>query len=187
MEADCFINILRRFINRRGPPKYIYSDNGTNFVGTEREIQEAIDNWNQKQIQDKLLQKGCQWIFQLPNASHASDVWGRLIHSTRTALKSILGESLADEEVLETVLTEVESILNSRPLCATSDHPHDCEPLTPNHLLLQTTVDTLPPGSFMKVEVFVRKKSRQMQILTDHFWKRWLKEYIPALQERQKW
>ena len=45
-----------------------------------------------------------------------------------------------DEEVLATVLTEVEAILNSRPLCAASDDPDDQEPLTPNHLLLQKAV-----------------------------------------------
>ena len=121
-------------------------------------------------------------MFQPPRASHASGVWERLIRSTRTALKS-----LVDEEVLTTVLTEVESILNSRPLSPASDDPNDCEPLTPNHLLLQTPVHALPPGSFVKEDIFVRKKWRQAQILADHFWKRWLKEYVPALQERQKW
>ena len=187
LEADCFINVLRRFVNRRGSPKVIYSDNGTNFVGAEREIREAIEGWNQDQIRNQLLQKGCQWVFQPPKASHASGVWERLIRSTRTALKAILGEGLADEEVVATVFTEVESILNSRPLCAVSDDPNDCEPLTPNHLLLQRSVRTFPPGSFVKEDIYARKKWRQTQILADHFWKRWIKEYIPALQERQKW
>ena len=187
LEADCFINVFRRFINRRGLPKCIYSDNGSNFVGAEREITTAIEDWNQKQIQDELLQKGCQWVFQPPRASHASGVWERLIRSTRTALKAILENSLVDEEVLTTVLTEVESILNSRSLSPASDDPNDCEPLTPNHLLLQRPVPTLPPGSFVKEDILVRKKWRQAQILADHFWKRWLKEYVPALQERQKW
>ena len=187
LETDCFTNVFRRFINRRGLPKCIYSDNGSNFVGAEREITTAIEDWYQKQIQDELLQKGCQWVFQPPRASHASGVWERLIRSTRTALKAILGNSLVDEEVLTTVLTEVESILNSRPLSPASDDPNDCEPLTPNHLLLQRPVHALPPGSFVKEDIFVRKKWRQAQSLADHFWKRWLKEYVPALLDRQKW
>lgn len=110
----------------------------SNFVGAEREITTAIEDWNQKQIQDELLQNGCQWVFQPPRASNTSGVWERLICSTCTALKAILGKSLVDEEVLTTVLTEVESTLNSRPLSPASDDPNDCEPLTPNHLLLQT-------------------------------------------------
>ena len=60
LETDCFVNVFRRFVNRRGPPKCIYSDNGSNFVSAEREITTAIENWNQKQIQDELLQRGCQ-------------------------------------------------------------------------------------------------------------------------------
>lgn len=59
--------------------------------------------------------------------------------------------------------------------------------LTPYHLLLQRTVHAFPPGSFVKEDVYVRKKWRQEQILDDNFWKRCLKKYVPALQERQKW
>ena len=92
-----------------------------------------------------------------------------------------------EEDVLATVLTEVEATLNSRPLCAISDDPNDLQPLTPNHLLLQRTVSTLPPGTFLKEDMLLTKKRRQTQILADHFWRRWLKEYVPALQERQKW
>ena len=157
LESDCFINVLRRFINRRGPPKYIYSDNGTNFVGAEREIGDSIKGWNQDQIHDELLQRKYQWVFQPPKASHACGVWERLIRSIRAALKAVLGESLVDEEVLMTVFTKVESVLNSRPLCAVSDDPNDCEPITPNHLLLQRPVPTLPPGSFVKEDIYARK------------------------------
>ena len=126
-------------------------------------------------------------MFQPPKASHASGVWESLICSSRTALKGILGESLVEEDVLATVLTEVEATLNSRPLCAVSDDPNDLQPLTPNHLLLQRTVSALPPGTCVKEDMLLRKKWRQTQILADHFWRRWLKEYVPALQERQKW
>ena len=70
-------------------PKCIYSDKGSNFVGADREITTAIEDWNQKQIQDELLQKGCQWVFQQPRTSHASGAWKRLIRSTRIALKAI--------------------------------------------------------------------------------------------------
>ena len=92
-----------------------------------------------------------------------------------------------EEEVLATLLTEVESILNSRPLCPVSDDINDYESLTPNHLLLQRAVQTLPPGCFVKEDIYARKKWRQTHILADHFWKRWLKEYVPSLLERQKW
>ena len=67
-------------------------------------------------------------MFQPPKASHASGLWERLICSTRTALKAMLGESLVGEDVLAAVLTEVRATLNSRPVCAVSDDPNDLQP-----------------------------------------------------------
>ena len=50
LSADAFLNVLRRFLARRGPVRHIYSDNGTNFVGAERVLKQNIENWNQNQI-----------------------------------------------------------------------------------------------------------------------------------------
>ena len=138
----------------------MYPDNGANFVGAGREIRQAIENWNKRQIKDELLQKGCHWVFQPPKASHASAIWKSLIGSTRTALKAMLRESLVKEDVLAAVLTEVEATLNSRPLCTISDDPKDLQPLTPNHLLLHRTVSALPSGTFVKEDMLLRKKWR---------------------------
>jgi hypothetical protein len=48
LETDDFIMVLRRFVNIRGGVKQLRSDNGTNFVGAERELREALERWNQK-------------------------------------------------------------------------------------------------------------------------------------------
>ena len=184
LETDCFINVLRRFISRRAKPKPIHSDNGTNLVGAAREIKEAIAAWNEKQIQDQLLQKGCQWVFQPPKASDASGVWERLIRSTRTALRAILGNSLVDKEVLALSSLKLKRF-SIHDLCAASDDPDDHEPLTPNHLLLQKAVHNLPPGSFVKEDLFSKKKWRQAQILADHFWKRLLRTGIHLVLARE--
>ena len=54
-------------------------------------------------------------------------------------MKAVLGSqnALVDLEGLHTVFAELTSILNSRPICSSSDNPNDMELLTPNHLLLQ--------------------------------------------------
>ena len=81
----------------------------------------------------------------------------------------------------------VEDILNGRPLTTTSDDPEDLTPLTPNHLLLMKDNSPLPPDIFQESDLYVRRRWRQVQYLSDIFWKRWSKEYLHTLQTRQKW
>ena len=81
----------------------------------------------------------------------------------------------------------VEGIINGCPITAVSEDPNDLEALTPNHLLLLRAGPTLPPGEFEKNDVYSRRRWRQVQYLADVFWRRWTKEYLPALQSSQKW
>ena len=78
-------------------------------------------------------------------------------------------------------------ILNSRPLCPSSDDPNDCDPITLSHLLQQRPGMSLPPGNFQEEDIHSRKQWRRSQLLSNHFWNRWLSEYLPLLQERKKW
>lgn len=79
------------------------------------------------------------------------------------------------------------SILNDRPLTKSSDDPNDLEPLTPNHIILLKGKPALPPGLFDTSDLYTRRRWRQVQFLADLFWHRWVREYIPLLQERQRW
>ncbi|XP_041461181.1 uncharacterized protein LOC121412436 [Lytechinus variegatus] len=187
LDTDSFINALRRFINRRGCPDKIYSDNGTNFKSGHRELKESITALNSKKVGRYLAQTGIQWEFNPPGASHMGGVWERIIRSVRKILESLLNQQTLTDESLLTLLTEVEAILNARPLTKISLDPRDHEPLTPNHLLLLRRSQSLPPGIFNKEDCYVRKRWRQVQYMADQFWKRWVKEYLPLLQERQKW
>ena len=56
------------------------------------------------------------------------------------------------------------------------------------HLQILTTLKhSLSPGQFQKEDLYARRRWRQVQYMADLFWKRWIKEYLPQLQERQKW
>lgn len=112
------------------------SDNGTNFVAAERELREALQDLNQSRIADAVMEKGVKWIFNAPAASHHGGVWERQIRTVRKILNSIVRQQSLDDEGLLTVMCEVESIINNRPLTLASDDPSDLDVLTPNHLLL---------------------------------------------------
>ncbi|XP_033105089.1 uncharacterized protein LOC117107502 [Anneissia japonica] len=186
LDTDSFLNALRRFIARRGKPEKIYSDNGTNFHDADRELRENLKILKQRKIENFLHEREIEWVFNPPTASHMGGAWERLIRSTRKILKNLLGEQVVCDEVLATVMTEVEGILNARPLTEISLDARDCEPLTPNHLILMKQSPSLPPGVFDKKD-YGKRRWRQAQYLASIFWKRWRKEYLPLLQTKQRW
>lgn len=187
LDTDSFILALRRFLARRGEVKEIRSDNGTNFTGGEKELREAINDWNQDKIYDHLLQKHVKWSFNPPYGSHHGGIWERCIRTIRSILRALLKEQVIDDEGLQTLMCEVESLMNARPITTVSDDPKDLQALTPNHLLLAQSNQTLPPGVFNKADIYPKRRWRQVQYLVDIFWKRWIREYLPTLQKRQKW
>ncbi|XP_035985471.1 uncharacterized protein LOC118558973 isoform X4 [Fundulus heteroclitus] len=187
LNTDSCINAIRRFICRRGPVSTIRSDNATNFVGANRELKESLAELNHAKIQNAFVQDGIKWNFNIPAASHQGGVWERLIRSIRSILVSVLKEQVLDDEGLQTVFCEVEAILNDRPITKVSDDSNDLEALTPNHLLLMKNKPVLPPGLFNQKDLYVRKRWKQVQYMAELFWKRWLSEYLPLMQERQKW
>ena len=186
LDTGSFVNALRRFIARRGQPEMIRSDNGGNFVKGEKELREAVKEWNQSQIHDFLLQKNIKWVFNPPTGSHHGGAWERCIRTTRKVIKAVTNEQTLDDEGISTLMCEVEAIVNGRPITKLSDDPRDMEPLTPNHRLLLRAGPTFPPATLSEQDIYGRRW-RQVQYLADVFWRRWIKEYLPSLQQRQKW
>ena len=187
LNTDSFINVLRRFISRRGHPRTILCDNGGNYVGASRELAENLQELDQDAIGAFARNRGIKWQFNPPDAPHMGGVWERLVRSVKTALRAILSERVVEDYTLYTLLTEVESIINSRPLTPYSDDVNDLECLTPNHFLLGRRSPNLPPGVFYDQDMCLRKRWKQAQFLTEQFWKRWVREYLPTLTIRNKW
>ena len=194
LDSSSFINALSRFMSRRGAVRQLRSDQGTNFVGAQNELKAALSEMNQDHVQEYLLRNGCEWIpfkMNLPHCSHMGGTWEHLIRSVRNALKPLLSKvgSQLDDETLRTLMTEVECIINSRPLSV--DYLCDAqapEPLTPNHLLTMKPKRVLPPpGEFQRADVYCRKRWRRVQYFANQFWLRWCNEYLQVLQVRRKW
>ena len=123
----------------------------------ERELQDAIRGWNNTKIYQELQQKENKWTFHPHTAAHMPGVWKGLVQSAKKLLKVIVGDRLLSEFALRTLSTEVEFIINNRPIVAASDDPADLEALTPNHFLLQRKVTGLPPGNFRQGRSFGQK------------------------------
>ena len=117
MDTDTFIQALRRFIARRGQVSSIRTDNGTNFIGAEKELRIALKEMDQVKIREFLVAKGCDWIVwkrNPPEASHMGGVWERQIRSIRTVLTGLMKEhsTMLNDESLRTFMAEAEAIIN---------------------------------------------------------------------------
>ena len=194
LSADTFIQALRRFIGRRGKVTSIRSDNGTNFVGAEKELQKCLEEMDDSKVHEFLLSEGCDWISwkkNPPSASHMGGVWERQIRSIRTILTALMKRhsAILNDESFRTLMVEAEAIINSRPLTVENlSDPAGPAPLSPIQLLtFKSNVIFPPPGDFARNDLYVRRHYRRVQFLANQFWSRWRTEYLSSLQERQKW
>ena len=135
------------------------------------------------------LQKNFASKTSTGNSIPLLQVWERQMRTARRILDTLLREhgSRIDYESLQTVMCEVESIINSRPLTVISSDVKDPYPLSPNQILTMKTCIVLPPpGKFQRNDVYKRRRWRRVQYLCNLFLSRWKPEYLPTLQERAK-
>ena len=141
----------------------------------------SIDNFY---IAQQLSQQNKVWKMNQPLAPHFG-VWERIIQTTKRTLL-ILGSQQLKAETFQTIVTETEGILNSRPITYASSDNNNEEALTPNHFTLRRPHLALAPLT-AKLKTFRKKDFNYTQTLLDHFWKRLQREYTSDLISRAKW
>jgi len=111
LTSNSFIATLRRFMSRRGKPAEIWSGNGTNFVGAQRELAAYL-----KYIEGASVEEGITWCFNPPSAPHFGGLWESAVRSAKYNLTRVLKETKLTLIELQTLLCQIEACLNSRPL-----------------------------------------------------------------------
>ena len=191
LSSDDFLLALRRFIGIYGRPTRMHSDNGTNFVGAERELREAVDQLHASpELPLFFKDRGINWTFQPAGTPHFGGAHESLVRSTKRAMYRALeeeGKTLRHptDDMLRTVLFEVAGLLNSRPLTYVSSDPEDFRPLTPNDFLNRPQPADVPAGSFD--DALPREHYRYVQRVVNLFWDQWKTTYLQSLATRKKW
>lgn len=191
MSSDDFLLVFRRFIGLYGRPRHIYSDNGTNFIGAERELRDAINQLqNSVSFQEALKYDGIQWHFQPARAPHFGGAHESLVRSTKRAMYAALagenkGLRYPTENVLQTLLFEISGLLNSRPLTEASSDPNDLRPLTPNDFFNRPPTSDVPAGNFKNA--LPNKLFPYVQRLRGLFVNMWRRTYLQSISDRSKW
>lgn len=191
LSTDAFLLTLKRFIARRGKPHTINSDNGTNFCGSKNRLKEIFEFFKNKNnseiISNYLSSLEINWKFIPPRSPHWGGLWEAAVKSAKSHICRIVGNSHLTFEELTTVLSQIEAILNSRPLCALSEDPSDLECLTPGHFLIGTSLMSYPEKDLSNSPINRLSRWNHCVKLQQDFWKRWSTEYLNSLQKRTKW
>ena len=186
LDTDSFMNAFYRFASRRGFPHEVTSDNGTNFVGAQRELKQLIADIDKKRLLSYSSMKGVKWNFNPPAAPHFGGVFEIMIKAAKRAVYAILSNADVNDEELMSVFIGAEALINSRPITYQSANPQDILPLTPSHFLHGDLGGRIAPTPVDEVK-HPRQRWRRVQELIRHFWHRWLTEWIPQLRSRKKW
>lgn len=190
LSTEEFLATLRRFISRRGQPGNLYSDNGTNFVGANSElmkIRKFVQD-NQTALSDRNdFGSGIKWHFIPSSSPHFGGLWEAGVKSMKFHLRRVVGETKLTFTEFYTLLTQIEAVLNSRPLSPLSTDITDYDPLTPAHFLIGRKLTSPAEKELTEVADNRLSKFEHLQKMVKHFWNRWSKEYVSELQVRNKW
>ncbi|KAJ0169306.1 hypothetical protein K1T71_015190 [Dendrolimus kikuchii] len=185
LSSSGFLAALRRMAARRGAPRHLYSDNGTNFVGANRFLQESYHDFKNEFDESffaELTDLNIEWHFNAPSWPSAGGLWERAVRSLKHHLKRVIGDQKLTYEEYSTVLAQLEACLNSRPLCALSEDIDDLNILTPAHFLIGRCGTNI-----IETEKDAQTRWHLSAKLVQDIWKKWKSEYLTQLSIRSKW
>lgn len=187
LTENAFIDAFSRFTGRRGPCEKLYSDNGTNFCGANRQMKEDLQAWHSENVTSRLAHRGTKWHMIPPAAPHQGGIWEAAVKSAKKHISRVIGQTVMSYEQFNTLVIRVEACLNSRPLVALHDDPEGRLALTPGDFLIGGPIIGLPEPSLAKLPMNHIKEWNLVRRWTEDIWKRWQQEYLHTLQLRTKW
>lgn len=190
MTTTAFMRCFKRFVSRKGFPRRIISDNGRTFKCAAKELRALL---KQREVQQYLACNQIKWTFNVERAPWWGGVFERLVKSTKRCLRKVVGRARLFYDELSTVLTEIEAVINCRPLTYISAEDLD-EPLTPSHFLYGRRIQNLPDGlseehgeeEFAVAQPCLSKRLRHLNATLNQFWKRWRGEYLLELRDAHR-
>ncbi|XP_058827294.1 uncharacterized protein LOC131687237 [Topomyia yanbarensis] len=188
LSTSAFMSALRRFVARRGRPEHLFSDNATNFIGAKNELHalyKMLTNHTEiDRIATSLATEGITWHMIPPRAPNFGGLWEAAVKVAKRHLVRQLGNTVLFYEDLLTILAQIESCMNSRPLVSLSEDPNDLHALTPGHFLIGASLQAIPDPDWREVPINRLNRFQFVQQKVQHFWYRWRNEYLKELQRQ---
>ncbi|XP_062715303.1 uncharacterized protein LOC134291506 [Aedes albopictus] len=174
--TDSFLAAFQRFVSRRGYPKEVFSHNGTNFIGARSALLELYRLFKEETTQNKIFEycqaKQIVWKTISPNVPHFGRVWESGVRSVKTVLKKVYLSTSLTLSGLSTLLCQIETILNSRPLYSQSNDLTESEALPPGHFIANRPLLAIPEPSVVGIPTIRLSHWQHIQQHREHFRKR---------------
>ena len=192
LTVDTFLLAFRRFVSRKSLPKQLISDNASTYLSAAEELRKMFES---DTLKEALASQNISWTFIPKRAPLYGGFWERIIGLTKQAVKKTLGRAFITQNQLETVVVEIEAMLNNRPLTYVSSDLSDPEPLTPSHILYGRRIQSIPfhleDPEDLSDPLFTSSKDLRGSVdkqkrLVQQFWRRWKREYLTSLREFHK-
>ena len=181
LSAEMFLLAFRRFTSRRGTPNLMISDNAKVFKAASAVIKKVV---RAPEVKRYLLNNQITWDFIVEKAPWWGGFWERLVGSVKRCLKKTIGRSTLTFEEMRTLLVEIESTLNNRPLTYVYDDTEGIsQPLTPASLIYGRQIVGTANGRHF--EIISTAQSLTKRALTQ-FVKCWRREYLLGLRENSQ-
>lgn len=183
-----FIAAFKRFTARRGICATLKNDCRTNFKGADSELKNLFSTCS-KELEDLALlaNDGTQWLFNPPAAPHFGGQWEAGVKSVKYHLRRVVGDILLTYEEMNTLLTQIETMLNSRPLGSLSDDPEDLNALTPGHFLTGNVLNIIPELSLLSAKFSHLSCWQLTRQMFESFWIHWSKKCLQRHLAMYKW
>jgi len=110
LDVSSFLLALCRFSAWRGLPAILISNNAKSFKAASKEVDKIC------RFTNYLTNNRITWNFIAEKAPWWGGLWERMVHGVKRSLKKTIGRSNLSFEELRTLLVEVESVVNARPL-----------------------------------------------------------------------
>lgn len=192
MTTAAFLRAFRRFCSNHSTPSLVYCDNAKTFTSSEAELKRLYDVAMHSDFQNHLADNRIKFRFIPVQASWMAGVHERCIGTCKSALKKILGKAMICQSELQTIVKEIEAVVNNRPLTYSSSDLDELSVLTPNKLVYGYQIDLLPTHDIDEInfdktygekEILEKIAFRRAQLITN-FQTRFHNEYLASLRER---
>ncbi|GFY18190.1 uncharacterized protein TNCV_2045961 [Trichonephila clavipes] len=150
------------------------------YPGANNELKNILQNLfikeGKKKIENLIASEGIVWHFNPLATPPFGGLWEEGIKSLKYHLKRVIGNTILAYEEFVTLETQMEAVLNSRPLNKISSDPNDSI-LTPGHFLVGTSLTALPEPDLTNTLINRLNRWQLVQTLTQTFWKKWSNDY----------